>query len=92
MAQEILKQVQRSPLVRVRKCKRFLKKEWAFETSKPEEVPPIRRKAPPKQRRKLGLKFWKTEESSQPQRDETFRVSKENQVLDQNDVANQSRK
>ena len=45
--------------------------------------------APPKQRKKSSVSSSeKTEESSQPQRDEIVReVGRENQVLDQNDVA-----
>ena len=58
------------------------------ETSKPEEVPTTDASSPKAEAESSVSSSEKTEESSQPQRDEIVReVGRENQVLDQNDVA-----
>jgi len=58
------------------------------ETSKPEEVPATDASSPKAAEESSVSSSEKTEESSQPQRDEIVReVGRENQVLDQNDVA-----
>lgn len=58
------------------------------ETSKPEEVPATDASSPKAEEESSVSSSEKTEESSQPQRDEIVReVGRENQVLDQNDVA-----
>ncbi|MFC2704064.1 MAG: sialidase domain-containing protein, partial [Abiotrophia defectiva] len=59
-----------------------------FETSKPEEVPTTDASSPKAEAESSVSSSEKTEESSQPQRDEIVReVGRENQVIDQNDVA-----
>ena len=58
------------------------------ETSNPEEVPATDANSPKAEEESSVSSSEKTEESSQPQRDEIVReVGRENQVLDQNDVA-----
>lgn len=58
------------------------------ETSRPEEVPVTDASSPKAAEESSVSSSDKTEESSQPQRDELVReVGRENQVLDQNDVA-----
>lgn len=58
------------------------------ETSKPEEVPATDSSSPKAEEESSVSSSEKNEESSQPQRDEIVReVGRENQVLDQNDVA-----
>lgn len=58
------------------------------ETSRPEEVPVTDASSPKAAEESSVSSSDKTEESSQPQRDELVReVGRENQVIDQNDVA-----